>query len=559
MMPHFNTAQQLDHTNLHDDFGRLGGSFPDAYERKVRSIVRPIQKPSQFNIYPSRLVGPDGVTYLTKEPYPEYVVISYTWGRWKLPERDLDTRVNGGHWEVPANRLFSREDLDLAVRKISGGGNAWVDVLCIPQIDSDPEQAQEIGKQGEIFRSASRAAVWLCSGGEKTLAEICSWVPEKSYLILPNILTTRSSAEDFVETSRRIRLIGELTAHVPWTTSLWTLQEAVLRLDAIFYDKAGNPVRHEQSGNPITIKHLVKTLRHVNDSLHRIIDPSSGSIYNIIDRPDGLGMSEEDIAHVFKALDAVNTIFLHKLLSMNASELLMTSSHRSCERPHDRVYGIMGAIGVVVPVDYSENPSRIMDMFLVELHNKLPAEMQSFHREGVIRPSTRQWLADEGSRSLTLIRQLSPPPNPIFTDIAVTGDLIVSELFYISDLGLDELTARFLAHSVAPAFDTFAFMQITNGAIHSKTRDGSGDGSYVLACSVLKFVASKIQLGLLPLGTISGLEELGWSFIYMLVGSNEKTFPTNCNALPRFKRLGVMVMADELSTIKPIQGRFLIY
>jgi len=564
-MPAFGTAQALEPENLHDDFGRLGPRFLNTYEGKLVGIARPIQGSFQASIFPSRLVGPDGATFLTTQPYPNYVVISYTWGRWKHPSRDLDTPVLGGHWNVPANHLFSREDLDAAVRKIADGGNAWLDVLCIPQIDKDPEHAQEIGKQSEIFRSASRAAVWLASGGEKTLAEICSWVPETSYLIrpdilrLPDMLDIRSGAIDLTETRRRLRLIASLTKQVPWTTSLWTLQEAALRLDAIFFDQKGNAVRHEKTGNPITIKHLIKTMRHVSESLQQIIDPLDEA-RNILNRPNLLNASEADIKDVLEALDAVNTINLHRLLSMNASELLLTSTHRTCERLHDRVYGIMGAIGVVVPVDYDKDASEIMDMFLVELHNQLPSEMQSFHRDSMRRPSTRPWLADESSRSLGIIRQLSAPPTRIFTGITTTGELAVSELIYISDCGLDALTARFLTEAVLPAFDTFAFSKMTNGAIHTKDSRTTGRESYVLACFLLRFVATKIQLGLIPLGKVMGMEILGWSCMYMLVGSDEKPSPTaHGSTRRRFRRLGVMVLAEELLTDEPLRGEFSIY
>jgi hypothetical protein len=69
----------------------------------------------------------------------DYTVVSYTWGRWRTQSRDNDTALEGCHWKVPATTLFTREQLDTAIRNISGGQYAWLDVFCISQDDDDPE------------------------------------------------------------------------------------------------------------------------------------------------------------------------------------------------------------------------------------------------------------------------------------------------------------------------------------------------------------------------------------------------------------------------------------
>ncbi|KAI1746667.1 hypothetical protein F4782DRAFT_523713 [Xylaria castorea] len=94
--------------------------------------------------FPRYLVSPDGITFSTSSTdlsSLQYTVISYTWGRWMRETREADTPVVGGHWKVPANELFSRAELNTAVRNIGGHGNTWMDVLCIPQADDDPEKA----------------------------------------------------------------------------------------------------------------------------------------------------------------------------------------------------------------------------------------------------------------------------------------------------------------------------------------------------------------------------------------------------------------------------------
>ncbi|RYP55141.1 hypothetical protein DL768_000260 [Monosporascus sp. mg162] len=408
-------------------------------------------------VFPNRLVGLDGATFVTSHPCPEYVVISYTWGRWKRKTRDRDTQVRGGHWMVPANDLFTRGDLDAAIRNIAGESNIWVDVLCIPQDDS-AEMAAEIGKQSEIFRLASRAAVWLCSGGEEALVEICSAVPEETYMIPPDVLALHNP-ENIAEARRRLALVANLPGLIPWTTSLWTLQESALRVDAVFYSKVGFPLCHQGTGNPITIRHLISTLQAIHEGLEMLFTSGRVPSQGILDQPEAWNMCEEDVALVFQALDAVNLISLHKLANMNASELLLACAHRVCQRPHDRAYGIMGAIGVTVPVNYSADPSAIMNVFLVELHNTVPAEMQAFYREKATSAGGREWFVDEDSSLLTLVRQLAPPTRRLFYEVEEDGHLVASEVVYVSQSGLQELTTRALTKTLLPALNMGAVLE----------------------------------------------------------------------------------------------------
>ncbi|GKZ29747.1 hypothetical protein AbraIFM66950_006374 [Aspergillus brasiliensis] len=559
LMPTFTTVPVLNSSKLHNELWSFSGpQFITDFRQKTVSKPRPVTPSEQAKLYPSRLVTPDGTSVHTQHPYPEYVVISYTWGRWKLRTRDQDTDVKGGYWKVPANQLFTRGDLDTAVQKIGKGRHVWLDVLCIPQIDGDHEHGVEISKQGEIFRSASEAAVWLCSGGEDTLAEICSWVPDEPQMVdpdvlqTPNLLDVRSGTADLSETRRRLQLIISLTTDVPWTTSLWTLQEAALRLDAVFHDKRGDRILHQQSQTPLTVRHLVRTLSYIRTALQRIAEP--GNQLSILQYPDSMHATEADIDAWFRATDAVNRINLHNLMSMNAGQLLLTSSHRTCKRLHDRVYGIMGAIGVTIPVDYTKDPVEVMNSFLVELHNAFPAEMQSFHRDRAMRPKLRPWLADEDSAELGIIRQLQPPLSRPFKGVSLTGDLIVKELLLLSKRGMDDLAMRFLSETVLPAFDNYAFSQITEGVISAKSCDSTGRESYVRACIILRFVSTRVQLGLVPLGSVKGLEDMGWTCMYLLVGSEI----SDSVSARRFRRLGILLLTEEM-TLKTAHGEFHIY
>ncbi|KAF8848580.1 hypothetical protein BDZ45DRAFT_264056 [Acephala macrosclerotiorum] len=107
-----------------------------------------------------------------------------------------------------------------------------------------------------------------------------------------------------------------------------------------------------------------------------------------------------------------------------------------------------------------------MNQFLVELHNRFPAEMQAFHRHSMLRPDRSQWLMDQNAGLLTFMRQKSGPPLPIFTSITTCGKLVVSELTQLSQRGIGELNSRILSMNVLPALDGFAFNQVTGGIVN---------------------------------------------------------------------------------------------
>ena len=508
-------------------------------------------QPDDGVVFPGYLVGNDGVSFRTERPGYNYTVVSYTWGRWMHSDRALDTPVRGGHWKVPANTLFTREELDSAVRNIAGGSNMWVDVLCIPQDDADPERAAEIGKQGDIFKSASRAAIWLCSGGDEALIELCSAVPEQSYLTPPEVIPELAT-----EARRRLRMVANLPRLVPWLTSLWTLQESALRVDAVFYDKQGHALRHMGTGNPIDIRHLLRTLQEIEDDLSDLEEKVSlGHVWSpgYTRRPKEYVLAQEDVPLLREARRAVDRIGLLELVNMNAVQLLRAAAQRECQRPHDRVYGIMGAIGVPVPVDYGEDPSRVMDAFILELHRRIPAEMQCFHRPpGRSRGEQRDWMVDPESTVFGLVRQLAPPPREVFASITDEGHLVIMNALSLTEQGVEELISRALVQGVLSSFDNDAVSQILNGD-RSSASQGSVD--YVEFCRFILELHARTKLNLAPLGTLRGMAHLGWKFAYVLVGITG-THPVAGDEM--YRRLGIIFTGHELELSKPRQGQFLL-
>ncbi|KAJ4414709.1 hypothetical protein N0V82_007761 [Gnomoniopsis sp. IMI 355080] len=568
-LPHWSTGVLSQHDILSQPWREWGDGtgFNTGYTQGVGNATsdRIAQRPL-MTLSPSRLVTPElsSIVISAKDLRPEYVVISYTWGRWRHPVRDNDTPFVGGYWKVPANQLFTREDLNKAIQKISAGSHSWVDVFCIPQDDDDPLKAEEIKKQSAIFRSAHNAAVWLGTGGEEALSEVCSWQPEVVYMVsasildFPDIVTYKYlgwPAASHKETQRRLRIIAEFSERVPWASSLWTLQEAALRPDAIFYTKSGDPILHSDSGNPVTVKHLSNTIRAIRDELMDVMGYNYGQ--SVLDDPELCGLTEDDISLITRAIDEVNIVSLHNLGSMNAGELLLASKKRKAWDPLDRVYGIMGAIGVTMKVDYKGiDPDLVMNDFLVKLHNELPVEIQAFHRVNVYQPDVRRWLLDEDARLLTLLRQRKAPAVPAFSAVNTSNHLVADMVEYLLDNGRAELKGCLLSESAVLASDRCGFNHFA--PVSSYVKDSLNYREPATLCLRLENISQKASLAVVSLGTVSGLEHRGWAMAYMLLAipstperpSKAPIFPQQCI------RLGVLVAATKLFFTSMLEGTF---
>ena len=218
----------------------------------------------------------------------------------------------------------------------------------------------------------------------------------------------------------------------------------------------------------------------------------------------------------------------------------------------------MGAIGVTLPVDYSMDADRLMDMFMVELHNRVPCEMQGFYRDGIGQANNKQWAVDSDAVLLTLVRQLIPPDEPVFCNITQTGHLVSKELAYVSRHGLEELTTRLLANCALAALDRHTIFQMTDGAVNFAGERVSYYLSNVNLCLFMKHVWSEHRLALIFLGSISGMSSVGWEYMYLFLGSREAPTINPDGFHHVFQRIGVLFFPDPLTADKPTRGRFII-
>lgn len=211
------------------------------------------------------LVDPDHV--------PEYVVVSYTWGRWKSGYR----LTPGTQWSLPTvcQTLcdFDLPRLKSIMANIPDTRYFWVDVLCIDQVDAK-ERQPEISKQGQIFARAKGGLIYLwtiphgnelahaiCDIGDLVLwaLRICS--PEKR-----DTSTCRLKSLDHSYFGANLR-------NDPWFSSLWTLQEMILFPSCILMARNGDYCT--ANSQTVTITFLASAcslLSHVTTSRSSVVE-----------------------------------------------------------------------------------------------------------------------------------------------------------------------------------------------------------------------------------------------------------------------------------------------
>jgi hypothetical protein len=188
---------------------------------------------------------------------PEYVVISHTWGRWRIPGAGLS--IPGVDWRVPQNTIFQVQDLPAMIYNCRSTflpcKYLWIDLFCIPQ-DRSERATLEIARQAEIFGAAHTAIAWLNNVDSWSgLREGILWfgatyfwasndhIPESTgHQAIASFLESQSS-----NPTQLFAKFTDLFTDAPdisfgedpcgWFTSLWTLQECLLRPDIVLCDK----------------------------------------------------------------------------------------------------------------------------------------------------------------------------------------------------------------------------------------------------------------------------------------------------------------------------------
>ncbi|KAI1746154.1 hypothetical protein F4680DRAFT_463449 [Xylaria scruposa] len=171
---------------------------------------------------------------------PEYTVISHTWGRWV---KDQPVEVTGVPWKVPQNDLFNVKNLPRHLARIPTETRyVWIDLFCIPQ-DGSIRGAQEVARQAAIFKNAKSAIAWFSDVWTfDALQRLVKWQllhllsysikePTACQNMIGRIFRSLAWKQTGLLKPRHGKTSVENIQLNAWFTSLWTLQEAVMRPD----------------------------------------------------------------------------------------------------------------------------------------------------------------------------------------------------------------------------------------------------------------------------------------------------------------------------------------
>lgn len=322
----------------------MSQSGPKDYWRDRLSRVAPYWPRRLLHVQADRLVSVERTgecTYGTFEA-PPYNILSYTWGRFQ-PRGENASAIPAGAlaienvaWSVPRVRSdhFTTAAFEQVLRRAAQGlpgdegtcAHIWLDVACIHQEDPD-EKLDEIGRQAAIFARARHAFIWLSHTPASRVRDILSlWRSSfhKSFA---------ATVEDPDRDRALAAVQGWLKLHESffgdaWFGSLWTLQEAFLRGDAVLLTEEHAPVLRD--GDPVRLSDLTASCANFHlliaedddSDLADDITPAQRAVYNhlsaLIDK------------HGFRVLGVASAI-----------ELYATSDHKTPRNPMDKVYGIV--------------------------------------------------------------------------------------------------------------------------------------------------------------------------------------------------------------------------
>ena len=303
---------------------------------------------------------------------PQYNVISYTWGNFVDPAA-IGLSVNGIDWPVPAvgKGHFTADTFKTAIERAANGIKhrcewLWVDIACIPQHhEKETKEArymrgQEIGRQVEIFQRACEAFAWVSHLSTSELSKHWPLVTIDDFLEHANQISSIRDTKalvSYLDTCDDISCLLEawLTKFFshPWFSSLWTLQEMMLRKDAWilfddgFVDLYPNGNTKFYPWNFITIKNDLFAIRAIHGgrvmtAMKKLVARHQSRAFQEkykeyaerIDQRFGKLLK----VHDYKGLEVLSIGTVHGAYSV--------AQRRNASRLTDRIYGIVQTYGI---------------------------------------------------------------------------------------------------------------------------------------------------------------------------------------------------------------------
>ena len=281
---------------------------------------------------------------------PAYNILTYTWGRWKLADSPIKARpevqgipVKGIPWDIPRIDpvLFTTQQFLNAIRQATMGWDwkgdiitgweldtkpevefVWVDVACLDQRMGESSANSEKGRQVAIFSKAIRTFAWIGSIAAPQMEKIYSAVRDLEQDVLHGPKESGyASYRNHINNA--CQMLGKFFSD-PWFTSLWTLQETFLRVDAILLSQDSLRVTNGGTREPHSPTFRFDNLIHLQFRMREweanIQDPAPQAWRTILDLMDKTGVS---------AIGSHNFVAAY-----------LAAKNRIAERDEDYVYGI---------------------------------------------------------------------------------------------------------------------------------------------------------------------------------------------------------------------------
>ena len=260
---------------------------------------------------------------------PTYAVLSYTWGRFEVPEGPRLT-VNCIDWPVPSinESHFAVTDLERVLQQIKHRHDyVWIDIACIDQKRMKPKM-EEIGRQAGIFKRARHSYVWLNRHDPMLIQHHLQTLMRHTYNLAFGNTNVLEVIQDLEESIRG--LFQDF-----WFSSLWTLQESVLARDALLLNKRGEFIT---THGPWNDQSPYVSLVDISGAL-AIVRPMVNS--TIVEGACPPPCSEK-LRSLLSVIDESGTNFV---FCPNPNMQYSAARFRETTRPEDRIYAIIQIYG----------------------------------------------------------------------------------------------------------------------------------------------------------------------------------------------------------------------
>ncbi|KAJ3280770.1 hypothetical protein HK104_000421, partial [Borealophlyctis nickersoniae] len=318
-----------------------------------------------------RLYSPsaDEYKHVPPDDPPEYIAVSHVWGDTKDHN---DKEVANAPWKVPVRFPGKTSCIIDAVTRLCGPSTRiWLDVLSVNQ-DDETAASPQLTIMSKIYSRAKRVVVF-CDDDTATKLEsyISTEWPKLS-------VDGEDAAGAFLDL---FSYVAEALKTCEWTSRLWTLQEGLLAESLIFTDAKGATFDLH--------KFIRKCRRHVrrfsdeaDSSLSEFVGCSDNGYqecmnwWNMNIGPgwwDKKGDAGGRVTDAFKDPSTIKNIDETRAVR----DLIQQTYQRSCSRPHDRIFGLLGLIPWLaskITISYQHPPDKVLAEMLYALETSVTAK-----------------------------------------------------------------------------------------------------------------------------------------------------------------------------------------